>query len=111
MAHKIIHQLVDDIDNTVLDPGEGETVLFAIDGRQYEIDLSDQNAAALRDALAPYLQAGRKIGGPAASARRAASTGRRSDLAELRAWARENGYTVSDRGRIPAEIEAAYDAR
>lgn len=71
------------------------------------MDLANQNAAALRDALAPYIQAGRKLGG-AASSKRPAS--RRDDLAEVRAWARENGYTVSDRGRVPAEVEAAHDA-
>lgn len=113
MAQKIIHQLVDDIDNTVLEPGEGETVLFAVDGRRYEIDLTKQNAATLRDTLAPYIRAGRKVGGATKSTRPTASTSRRrrSDLVELRAWARENGYTVSDRGRVPAEVEAAYDAR
>ncbi|WP_433673813.1 histone-like nucleoid-structuring protein Lsr2 [Microbacterium gorillae] len=109
MAKKIIHQLVDDLDNTVLEPGEGETVLFAVDGRQYEIDLTVENAAILRGAFAPYIQAGRKISGGTKLTR---STGtRRNDLAAVRAWARENGYTVSDRGRIPAHIEAEFDAR
>ena len=54
MARRIIHQLVDDIDGTVLDIGDGETVLFSLDGIAYEIDLSDRNVQAFRDALAPY---------------------------------------------------------
>ena len=51
MARKIIYQLVDDIDSTSLAEGEGETVQFALDGTDYEIDLSDENAKKLRDAL------------------------------------------------------------
>ena len=52
MARKIVHQLVDDLDGTVLEVGSGETILFSLDGTAYEIDLTDENAAALRDALA-----------------------------------------------------------
>ena len=61
MARRIVHQLVDDLDGTLLEVGEGETVLFSLDGAAYEIDLTDANAAALRDALAPYISAGRSI--------------------------------------------------
>jgi hypothetical protein len=56
MARKIVHQLVDDLDGTVLEPGEGETVLFSLDGAAYEIDLTDDNAAALRAAFALSLR-------------------------------------------------------
>ncbi|MEO2118704.1 MAG: Lsr2 family protein, partial [Microbacterium sp.] len=61
MARKIVHQLVDDLDGTVLEIGEGETLTFSLDGTAYEIDLTDANAAALRDSLAPYVSAGRRI--------------------------------------------------
>lgn len=107
MARQIIHQLVDDLDGTVLPVGEGETVRFSLDGRAYEIDLSSANAQNLRDAVAPFVAAGRRQGGSASARPRA--SGR--DLVAIRAWARENGFSVSDRGRIPAEIEQAYSAR
>ena len=61
MARKIVHQLVDDLDGTVLEIGEGETLTFSLDGVAYEIDLTETNASALRDALAPYVAAGRRI--------------------------------------------------
>ena len=62
MARRIVHQLVDDLDGTLLEVGEGETVLFSLDGVAYEIDLTSGNAAALRDALAPFVAAGRSVG-------------------------------------------------
>ena len=111
MATKTIQQLIDDLDGTVLEPGAGETVLFSLDGRAYEIDLTDAHAAALRDALAPYIAAGRRPGGVAAAAPRRRS-GRSSSNAnaDMRAWAVANGYKVSDRGRLSASVQEAYAA-
>lgn len=110
MARKIIHQLVDDIDGSVLEVGEGETVHFSLDGSAYEIDLTGEHAAQLRAALEPYLAAGRRtqraaIGRPAATPKRA---NRNPDTASIRTWAGEHGYTLSDRGRIPADVIEAY---
>lgn len=61
MAQRTITTLVDDLDGTDLGPGSGQTIRFGVDGRTYEIDLSDDNAAALREALQPYTEAGRRI--------------------------------------------------
>jgi len=111
MARKIVHQLVDDIDGTVLEPGQGQTVLFSLDGIAYEIDLTDENATALRDTLSSYVSAARAVSGGRtrrATASRAGSA--RRDLAAVRAWAKENGQKVSDRGRVPAAVLDAYDA-
>ncbi len=112
MARKIIHQLVDDIDGTVLEAGEGETVHFSLDGTAYEIDVTDANAQALRDALKPYISAGRRA--PRAAARAASAPAKRAprnnEIAAIRAWALDNGYKVSERGRMPAVITAAYAA-
>ena len=111
MARKIVHQLVDDLDGTVLEIGEGETLTFSLDGVAYEIDLTDANAAKLRDSLAPYVSAGRRI-----SASQSASSGRKrrrsgqQDYAAVRAWAKDNGYAVSERGRVPASVLEAYNA-
>lgn len=110
VAQKVQVILTDDIDG-----GEAEeTVQFAIDGVSYEIDLSGANAEALREALAAYVDAGRRVGGrstrrqPAAKASRPAAE--RADLGDVRSWARENGYQVSDRGRVSGEVRAAYEA-
>ncbi|WCD91468.1 histone-like nucleoid-structuring protein Lsr2 [Microbacterium sp. nov. GSS16] len=119
MARRIIHQLVDDIDGAVLDDGAGETVSFALDGRPYEIDLSEKNALALRDALNPWIDAGRRVpaGGRPSRGRgrrgsqaNQSSAGAKRDLSAVRSWARKNGHAVSDRGRVPASVLEAYDA-
>lgn len=111
MARKIVHQLIDDIDGTVLDAGSGETIHFSLDGTAYEIDLTEANAAQLRSALAPFITAGRRIGrGAGAPAKRGGAPSGRSDLAAVRTWANANGHAVSDRGRVPAAVLDAYDA-
>ena len=113
MARRIVHQLVDDLDDSVLEVGEGETVLFSLDGIAYEIDLSDANAAALRDAMAPYVSAARRISSSRSGAPtkpRARSTSSSRDLTAIREWAKANGHQVSERGRVAASIIDAYDA-
>lgn len=112
MARKIVHQLVDDLDGTVLEIGEGETLTFSLDGVAYEIDLTDANAAALRDSLAPYVSAGRRISAShsASAAGRKRRRSGQQDYSAVRAWAKENGYSVSERGRVPASVLEAYNA-
>lgn len=109
MAQKVQVVLVDDLDGGQAD----ETVSFALDGVSYEIDLSAQNAAALRDAFATWVGHGRRVGGRSRSTARRPGSARASSgqSQEIREWARANGYTVNERGRIPAEVKAAYDAR
>jgi hypothetical protein len=114
MAQKVTVTLVDDLDGGTAE----ETVEFGIDGVSYEIDLSAGNAGKLRDSLADYVGSARKAGGAggrrkvAGTARRASTGGRasvdREQNAAIREWARKNGYNVSDRGRIPAEVLEAY---
>jgi hypothetical protein len=109
MAQKVQVVLIDDIDG-----GDAtETVTFALDGVTYEIDLNDANAATLRDALAVWVGNARRVSGRASSGRSASrSSGRRSsgseDSAAIREWAKSNGYQVSERGRISAEVREAY---
>lgn len=114
MARRIVHQLVDDLDGTVLATGEGETVLFSLDGIAYEIDLTEANAAALRDVLQPYVAAARSISSRASGSRSVGPRPRRRssdhDLGVVRQWARDNGHQVSDRGRVPATIIEAFEA-
>ena len=107
MAQKIQVVLEDDLDGGSAD----ETVVFGLDGTNYEIDLNKKNAAKLRDALAPWVAAGRRTGGSRGGARRGRGRSSRSSQAgDVRTWARANGYEVSERGRISAEIQAAYSA-
>ncbi|GAA3913957.1 Lsr2 family protein [Microbacterium invictum] len=97
----------------MLEVGEGETVLFSLDGTAYEIDLTDENASALRAALAPFTAAGRSVSARAAQAssgRRVQKRSGQRDYGPIRKWAAENGYTVSERGRVPASVLEAYDA-
>lgn len=107
MAQKVTITLVDDLDGS-----EGaETVSFGLDGTSYEIDLSEKNAAALREALAGYVGHARKAGRAATKSSRTRSTSSSGPSArELREWARSNGFQVSDRGRVPEEVRQAFDA-
>ena len=111
MAQKTTVVLVDDLDGGSAD----ETVSFSLDGVEYEIDLSADNAAALRDTLGVYVGSARRVGGRAKPRSRAArqaatSGGSAPDSASVRAWAREEGLQVSDRGRVPADILRRYEA-
>ena len=106
MAQRVQVVLEDDLDGGKAD----ETVLFGLDGTTYEIDLSKKNAAKLRDALAGYVGSARRVSGRRGAATRARGRGRAaSDSADIRAWAKDNGYDVSERGRISAEVRAAYN--
>lgn len=109
MAQKVQVFLVDDLDG-----GEAEeTVTFGLDGSVYEIDLSAGNAAKLREALTPFVEAARKA--PTKPARGQGRRGSRNApsrerSAEIRAWAKAAGKPVNERGRIPAAIVAEYEA-
>jgi len=107
-----ITHLVYDLDGTVLEEGGGKQITFSIEGRSYEIDLSDRNADKFYAAVAPFVDAARAVGRSASAPRRGRSSRRTSDvdLAAVREWARANGHTVSDRGRVPAPILEAYHA-
>ena len=94
--------LVDDIDGSEAD----ETVSFGLDGKEYAIDLNSKNAQKLRDALAPFLGHARRETGRA----RRGARGNGPAPAEIRAWARDNGFDVPERGRVSAEVREAYAA-
>ena len=115
MARQTTVTVTDDLDGSA----NAQEVSFGLDGTSWTIDLSAKNRAALQKALKPYIakatqqpnrQTRSRAGRPGRGARRTASTPARTDLAEIRAWARSNGYPVSDRGRISAEVQQAYDS-
>jgi hypothetical protein len=113
MAQQTTVRFVDDLDGSEA----SGTFDFVLEGRNYQIDLSDENAAKLRDALAPYVGAARKAGGrgrgraprQTAVAEKPARANR-EETAAIRQWARENGHQVSERGRIPKSVIKAYQA-
>src|SRR5216683_7927073 len=105
MAQKITVALEDDLDGGPAD----ETVRFGLGGSEYEIDLSKKNATAFRRQLAPFIEHARKAGrGPRRRPGRTASSHERSG--GIRAWAKDQGIAVGDRGRIPASVVEQYEA-
>ena len=113
MAQKVNIVLVDDIDGG----DAGETVSFALDGVDYEIDLSDKHSTDLRDALALYMAHARRTGGRRRGSRRTSASSSSASTpaggasaADIRAWARENGWDVPERGRVSADVREAYAA-
>jgi Lsr2 len=107
VAQRVHIVLEDDLDGTEAE----ETVTFGLDGVTYEIDLSASNAATLRDSLAQYVAAARRTSGRGGS-RRSSSRSKAASgpsPAEVRDWARSQGYDVSERGRVPSEVRTAYD--
>ena len=114
MAQQVVVQLIDDLDGSKA----STTVEFVLDGKAYEIDLSDDNAARLRASLAPFVEAARRPRGrqrqPRASGRQQRAQPASSDREyshTVRQWARVSGWAIADRGRIPANVIDAYEHR
>jgi hypothetical protein len=110
VARKVVVELVDDIDGTVLGE-DGESISYAVDGVEYVIDLKDEHAKELRKTFEYYIAHSTRVGGRKhRSDRSAAPAARRpsDETKKIRAWAREQGHELSSRGRIPAEIEQAF---
>ena len=109
MAKKTIVELTDDLDGSPAD----ETLRFALDGSQFEIDLNKAHAKQLRDALQPFAEAARTLNGKRGGRRTVGSGSRasrdREQLQGIRDWAKTQGYKVAQRGRISAEIQQAYN--
>jgi hypothetical protein len=109
MAQVTEVKLVDDLDGG----DAAESIGFGLDGRTYEIDLSETHAAELRAALAPFVAAARRAGGRSATRPNAGArpTRGREETAAIREWATANGHEVSTRGRIPSAVIEAYQTR
>ena len=113
MAQRTVIQLTDDLDGKAIPDGKGETVRFSFDRQDYEIDLGDKNAKAMRDALSSYVAAARRVAGASRGSRsRGGRSGgapsREYDPKAVRAWAESQGLKVSQRGRVPAELVARF---
>jgi hypothetical protein len=111
VAQQVQTRLVDDLDGSEA----VETITFGLEGRQYEIDLSTDNAARLRDSLAAFVAAGRRSGTAARSrsngVKASPTASDREHTSAVREWARQNGHQISDRGRIPNSVLEAYQRR
>jgi Lsr2 len=110
MAKKTIVELTDDLDGSAAD----ETLRLALDGTEYEIDLTKAHANQLRDALKPYVKAARKADGSRVGRRGGTGNRRptprdRDQVKVIRDWAKQQGMKVSARGRISRDVEKAYD--
>jgi hypothetical protein len=117
MARQTIELLIDDLDGARLEEGEGDTITFAYQGAEYTIDLSQQHVDEFNAAMAKYIGAAQKVSGRRALGSSTSSgsinTATKPDknqLGAIRAWAREQGHKVSDRGRVSQEVIAAYNA-
>lgn len=104
MAQRIVTVAVDDVDGTELDGSDHVAVRFSINGKNYEMDLSHDNWEAFQEVLSPYVNAARPV---KQAAKRSASHSL-PDPRAVREWAVQNGYEVSDRGRIPFDVYQAY---
>ena len=103
MVRHVVETVLDDIDGSK----NAESYTFALNGDEWSIDLSDKNAKKLRGVLEPFITAGTKVGVHKKS--RSRSKGPRKDLADVRAWGQANGFSVSERGRVPGALLTAYD--
>jgi hypothetical protein len=101
VATKVLTTLQDDLDGSAAT----ETVRFALDGVEWEIDLSERNANRLRNSLSDFIQHGRKVAGKRS---RKATSANHVDTKAVRKWAESNGIKVNARGRIPAQIVERY---
>lgn len=119
MAREQIIQYIvtDDFDGKQIDDGLAHTVEFSFEGKDYRLDLRPENYDKIKADFEKWLAAaaevkptrGSRSGGT--GTRRSTGSGRsKEELANIRAWAKENGHEVSDRGRIAQDIQDAYDA-
>jgi hypothetical protein len=104
-------RLIDDLDGGNAD----ESVDFTVDNNRYQMDLSEKNAARLREVLAPFIAVARRAGGSTTTRTRrtiaARPAGAGAETAAIREWASANGFSVSTRGRIAASVREAYQNR
>lgn len=114
MAERVIRQLIDDVDGSDITEGRGERISFAVRGTSYVIDLSPSNVAKFDKALKPFVSAATKVKGRRTRKGKTTSVAKtvtpKNRNAAIREWAAENGYEVSPRGRIKAEVAEAFDA-
>lgn len=91
------------------------SIEISIDGDRRSLDLCAEHLAEIRKAMRPWLrQAPAKAPTRSRSGTKKATNRRRptrsADASAVRTWARENGYEVPTRGRIPSALREAFTA-
>lgn len=107
MARTFVAVIKDDLTGEVVEESDVESIEFAVNGKTYTIDLGKKNAADFHTALEKYIAVATKVGGT--GARKPARTAK-DDLAAIREWGKQNGFKVSERGRVSSELKEAFAA-
>ncbi|HEY3410877.1 MAG TPA: Lsr2 family protein [Propionicimonas sp.] len=105
MARTYVAVIKDDLTGEVVDSKDAESIEFSVNGKSYTIDLGKKNAAEFHESFDKYIAVAAKVGGVKSSK---PSPGSKEDLAAIRAWGKENGFKVSERGRVSSELKDAY---
>ncbi|HWF81879.1 MAG TPA: Lsr2 family protein [Streptosporangiaceae bacterium] len=106
MSQKVTVSLQDDLDGSPA----AETVRFALSGSEFEIDLSERNARKFRQQIDPFVERARRAGRRVKARPVSRSVASRQRTARIRAWARQHGMAINDRGRIPTRVIEEYQA-
>lgn len=109
MAQRTNITYVSDLSGNEIADNDAPTVSFSYDGTDYTIDLTSKEAEKFYSVVKPYVEAGTKVS-KANGTKRSTKVSTGPAAADVREWAKQNGHTVPDRGRIPADVRAAYDS-
>jgi nucleoid-associated protein Lsr2 len=104
VARSYVAVIKDDLTDEIIDQKEAESIEFSVNGKGYSIDLGKKNAAEFHRSLDRYIAAATKVGAPKTRRPR----GNRGDLAAIREWGKQNGFAVSERGRVSTELKEAF---
>jgi hypothetical protein len=105
VARTYVAVIKDDLTGDVVDQKDAESIEFAVNGKSYTIDLGKKNAAEFHKSVDKYIAVATKVGGVRT---RKPARGSKEDLAAIRGWGKENGFKVSERGRVSTELKDAY---
>ncbi len=108
MARTYVQVVKDDLTGEIIEDGSSETIEFSVNGKSYTIDLSKENAAEFHSSLDKYVAVATRVGAPVKARKPGSVRAEKEQLAAIRNWAQENGYNIAARGRISAEVLAAY---
>ena len=108
MAQKVQVMLLCDLDDGNVDAEE--TLQFSVDNTTYEVDVCAKHAQQIREGLEPFVTHGRKISASSSNRRRQRTGAGRQETANVRAWAKDQGIHINERGRIPASVVREYEA-
>lgn len=109
VAQKISVTFACDYDSREIPEGEHMTRAFSLDGRDYELDLCEKHSEKFDEVIRRFVDRARKVTGRGGRGKRRTAA-HRQHSADVRAWAKDSGMDISERGRIPADVIAKYNA-